>query len=161
MIEIPYRDLIESASKTFGVPPGLIAAIIKVESNWDAKAKRDEPQIGDASYGLMQVLLGTARSVSGTVTPTELFRPEINIYIGSQYLYDQIKKYPKLEDAVSAYNAGRPITGNKPYVDRVMWWYGVYEFMFPYGQYVVPVGLVVGGFLTIIWEQYEKRRPRK
>ena len=123
-----YDDIINSAAKQFKVDPNLIRAVITVESNWKPDAERAEPQIKDTSYGLMQVLLGTARMVANnqSITATQLKQPTLNILLGSKYLSQQLDKYP-LDDAISAYNAGRPLYSilpwrrfaNQAYVDKV------------------------------------------
>lgn len=93
------------ASADFVLDPALIKAVIAAESAWVPTAVRQEPQIGDASYGLMQVLLGTARDLAPGLTPFELLVPETNVRIGSQYLAQQLQRFgwPR---GVYAYNAG-------------------------------------------------------
>lgn len=101
------------------VPPALIAAIVTVESGWDANAYRSEAQIADASIGLMQMLVGTARSLGysgsgGTkgVSPaagqygTGLYDPATSLLLGTHYLSNLIAAKGSLESAVSAYNNG-------------------------------------------------------
>ncbi len=155
-----YDEIINSAAKSHQVEPAIIKAIIKVESNWDTYAVRPEPQIKDASYGLMQVLLGTARTVTGQlITGSMLMEPAINIDVGTRYLKDHLTKYADLKQAISAYNAGHPITGNQTYVDKVFRWYKVYQFVegaAPFTQYAVPTVLMIGGLVTIFWEGRQK-----
>ena len=108
------------------VPSGLIRAIISAESSWNAKAFRPEPQIGDASYGLMQILLGTARQLGYKGTAEKLFEPSINIRLGARYLKSRMLLYSTYEEAIAAYNAGQPRRAadgrfiNQAYVDKVM-----------------------------------------
>ena len=121
-INSSYDWSIATAASAYGVDPALIKAIISQESNWSPTAYRAEPRINDASYGLMQVLLATARQVSGNpyLTAEQLFAPEINIDVGSKFLASQITRfgYPA---GISAYNAGRPISGNQTsYVEPVL-----------------------------------------
>ena len=110
-----YEDIIASAAKQNRLDPNLIKAFIRTESNWMPNAERAEPQIKDKSYGLMQVLLGTARSVANnsSITPTQLKQPTLNILIGSKYIRMQMDKY-SFDDAISAYNAGRPLYSSLP-----------------------------------------------
>lgn len=114
----PYDPIILGASARYVVDPALIKAVITKESAWNPGALRPEPQIGDASYGLMQLLQRTAAGMQPGVTPSDLFDPSINIDLGTRYLSQQIARfgYP---DGVSAYNAGHPITGNAQYVADV------------------------------------------
>lgn len=125
------EDIVYIGTKAFGVDPNLIRAVIKVESNWDPNAYRYEAHLGEASYGLMQVLPSTAKSVTGWtgLTIANLKTPIINVLVGTRYLKDLLNRY-SLDKAISAYNAGRPITGNKPYVQSVKKWYRRYSFKF-------------------------------
>lgn len=166
MIEIPYKTDILNASTSSGVPASLIAAIIKIESDFDAQAYRAEPSKNDASYGLMQILSGTAKMVMGTtITAEELYNPSKNIIIGTKYLQQLYAKYNDIDDTISAYNHGRPYRNstnvpytNQKYVDNVNWWRKIFSYLIPYGDYAVPTVLLVGGLLTILWEIYAKRR---
>jgi soluble lytic murein transglycosylase-like protein len=78
------------------------------------------------SYGLMQIMLATARWRGFTHHPRRLLEPKTNVAWGVYHLhalYQQFKTWP---DAVAAYNYGHPaktlITKkykNQEYVDRV------------------------------------------
>jgi hypothetical protein len=110
----------------------LLKGLIARESQWNPGAFRYEPAINDASYGLMQVLLSTAKGAlnNPNLTPSDLFVPDTNIAAGAAYLRYQIGRYGgDYRKAVSAYNCGsdcqtRPTSfwphGNSPYVDDVM-----------------------------------------
>jgi hypothetical protein len=100
----------------------LTKAIIARESEWTPGAINP----ADPSYGLMQVLLSTARGIAPGITPEQLLEPITNIVIGTTYLWSRLRAYPNLADAVSAYNAGRPITANQGYVDDVLAYYAWY-----------------------------------
>lgn len=117
-ISSPYDPFILRASDRYVVDPALIKAVITKESSWSPRAFRAEPQIGDASRGLMQILYGTARGIGFTGTAEDLFDPSVNIEYGTKYLAAQLSRfgYPQ---GVSAYNAGRPISGNAQYVADV------------------------------------------
>lgn len=119
--ENEFNILIESMSDSFGrrVRPELIKAIVAAESRFDPSAVRGEPQVGDASIGLMQVLMSTARKLgySGGVGEaaklTGLFRPDANLYVGTKLL-DQLLKQTggDMDATISAYNGGfRPNLG--------------------------------------------------
>ena len=109
----------------------LLKGLIARESGWNPGAFRYEPGVNDASYGLMQVLLGTAKSSlnNPNLTPSDLFIPDINIAAGAAYLRYQLSRYGDARRAVSAYNCGsecltRPTSfwpnGNAPYADDVL-----------------------------------------
>jgi len=115
-----------------GVPAGLIRAIITVESGWNPYAVRQEPRIGDASYGLMQILGGTARDLGFSGTSSDLLNPSINVHWGVKYLKSRIERYPSdIDAAIAAYNSGTARKGvdgafiNQEYVDRVKREWGV------------------------------------
>lgn len=138
--ENEYDSIVVQAGEAWSVDPALIKAIIGAESEFTPEAFRAEPKIGDASYGLMQLLYGTARLL-GYAGPTNgLYDPTTNIRLGTRYLADLIKTAENhghgVDSAVSAYNAGfsavRPGDGkrvtndagadfiNQAYVDRVL-----------------------------------------
>jgi soluble lytic murein transglycosylase len=85
-----------------------VAGLIRQESVFNARAKS-----GANAYGLMQLLIPTARSTArkyGSAT-TEiygetLFQPAINIELGTAYMRDQFDKFGRLEFVAVAYNAG-------------------------------------------------------
>lgn len=92
--------------------PALIMGIIETESSYDPGAYRWEDRLGEASYGLMQVLESTARD-RGLVGPVEqLFDPVVGIRFGMRqlkwswdYLAQRIGPPSRLQ-LLSAYNAG-------------------------------------------------------
>ena len=72
-------------------------------------AYRVEPQINDASYGLMQLLERTARGLGFIGDVSELYIPKINIDLGTKLLADLRKRYgDDFRRIYSAYNSGRP-----------------------------------------------------
>jgi soluble lytic murein transglycosylase-like protein len=117
-IGTPLDPIISAAAMTYNVDAALIKSVITKESSWNVGALRNEPQIGDASYGLMQLLLRTAQGMRPGTTPSDLFDPAINIDLGTRYLAGQLGQYG-YPAGVSAYNAGHPISGNAQYVADV------------------------------------------
>lgn len=113
--ENDYDALVKAMSDSFGgrVRPELIKAIIAAESAFNEKATRGEPQLGDASIGLMQVLYSTAKRLGFPGTITELYRPDANLYNGTKYLDELLKQTGgNVDAAISAYNGGyRPELG--------------------------------------------------
>ncbi len=86
--------------------PLLAAAIIRQESAFDPGAH----SAADAR-GLMQVL----PSVGATLArgegirdwdPTILYQPELNLHFGMTHLAQMLRRFPRLEAALAAYNAG-------------------------------------------------------
>lgn len=129
----------------------LAYSIIEVESGFDSFATRYEPQskwfhkpsywakelgitvqtesmMQKVSFGLMQILGSTARSMLGFDGHlTELCIPSIGIYYGIKYLQHLDHRYKgHIPSIVSAYNAGSAIKKdngdfiNQEYVDKVM-----------------------------------------
>src|SRR5207245_1331912 len=81
----------------------LTKAIIAHESEWNPNAVNPD----DPSYGLMQVLFGPGGPYP-SVTTQQLLDPATNIQLGMDFLRYQLGRYPILEDAIAAYNAGSP-----------------------------------------------------
>ena len=112
----------------------LIKSVISTESAWNPTAVRLEPRVQDASYGLMQILLGTAKWLGYPGDGNGLYDPGTNIKYGSRYLVYQLDRYPGvLSDAISAYNGGHALRAsgggyvNQRYVDEVNIYYVWYQ----------------------------------
>lgn len=108
--EDKYNGIISDISAQYRVPVALIKAIIGQESGFSERAYRDEPQIQDGSRGLMQILLGTARTLGYTGQPDGLYDPTTNITLGTRFLADLLNNAAShgwnIDSAVSSYNAG-------------------------------------------------------
>lgn len=142
---------LENAERRAGIRRSILLAIVYVESGGDAKAMRyeegfrwthreknharnlnittdTETQLQKFSYGLAQVMGGTARSECKMFGPlTDLLDPNVNIRIASTYLQKLMFKYNSVEDTISAYNQGSPRKKmfskkykNQAYVDKVL-----------------------------------------
>jgi hypothetical protein len=129
-----FDSLIWSVAQRHAVDPFLVKAVIAAESSFDPRAYRAEPQINDASWGLMQTLYRTARDMGYTGAPEGLFDPATSIEYGTRYLKRQLLRYSgETARAVAAYNAGTAYTRadgsfvNQPYVDRVMGFYASFR----------------------------------
>ncbi len=88
--------------------PFQVAGFIRQETIFDPKAKS-----GANAYGLMQLLIPTARVVAKkynssttSISADTLFQPAINIELGTAYIRDQFDKFGRVEFVAVAYNAG-------------------------------------------------------
>ncbi len=137
--ELPYGEsrvgtrawdgVIARVSRSRGVHPALIKAVIHVESLFDTRAVSHK-----GARGLMQLMPATAREL-GVDDP---FNPWQNIDGGTRYLGTLLEKYPgKPKLALAAYNAGPrvvaryagipPYRETQAYVRRVMSLYERYH----------------------------------
>lgn len=85
-----------------------VAGLIRQESVFDPRAKS-----GANAYGLMQLLVPTARTMArkyvsktSMVTSDTLYQPPVNIELGTAYMRDQFDKFGRIEYVAVAYNAG-------------------------------------------------------
>lgn len=86
---------------------------------------RSETELQKFSWGYIQIMGATARSIGFEKQIPLLSAPKVGLQWGCYYLANLKKKYAKIEDMVSSYNAGSPrvengIYSNQEYVDRVM-----------------------------------------
>lgn len=77
----PYGNLISKYAKAFGVPVNLAHAVVRVESNFNPKARGNAGEIG-----LMQIKPATARMMGYSGAANGLYDPETNIRFGMKYL---------------------------------------------------------------------------
>jgi len=103
-----YNAEILRASVESGTPYSVLKGFIALESAFDAKAYRYEAHINDASYGLAQILVRTARGVGFQGEPAELFDPYKSVLYGGKFIRQLSAKYPDVLDLIAAYNAGFP-----------------------------------------------------
>lgn len=85
-----------------------VAGFIRQETIFDPRAKSSAN-----AYGLMQLLIPTARAVARkynpsitAISPETLFQPALNIELGTGYIRDQYDKFGRIEFVAIAYNAG-------------------------------------------------------
>lgn len=148
-----YEALARAMSLRYGVAPELILAVMQAESAFDPKAFRSEPQIQDASRGLMQLLLKTARGLGFTDSPDALYEAAVNADLGTKLLAQNLRaRAYDVAKAVSQYNGGyRPALGfgerregrfaNQAYVDKVLGLFQEYAAaMAPPGGSLPPAG---------------------
>ena len=100
-------DQIVAWSKNRRLDMYQVAGLIRQESVFDPRAASHAN-----AYGLMQLLLPTARAVArkyGSASPSssnDLFQPAMNIELGTAYMRDQLDKFGRIEYMAVAYNAG-------------------------------------------------------
>lgn len=143
--------LIESIASKYGVDPALIKGVVQQESAWDVNASRYEAHLNDSSWGLMQVLLKTAKWILGNdkLTISDLVNPQINVEAGTKYIASLLAKYGgNVRDAIASYNAGSPRKNkdgtyvNQAYVDSVYRNYMMYRTMgFPITPQTAAIGI--------------------
>ena len=75
---------------------------------------------GSPSYGICQIKEGTAAWMDPQTSKKRLMDHNINLKVAARYFEYQMSKYGSERKAISAYNAGRAITGNAAYVRRVL-----------------------------------------
>ena len=104
---LAYWDIIVQESQARSLDPYQVAGLIRQETIFTTRARS-----GANAYGLMQVLVPTARltarkyGVSREITAETLYEPRLNIQLGTAYLKDQIDKFGRIEYVAAAYNAG-------------------------------------------------------
>jgi soluble lytic murein transglycosylase len=102
----PYLDLITQNAEKYGVSPELILSIMRQESAFDPVARSH----ADA-FGLMQVLPREAKRMAllhkiPMSDEEDLFKPEVNIPVGSAYMKELWDRYNgQFIVSVASYNA--------------------------------------------------------
>ena len=99
----PYKNLVDAASKTYGVENNFVWAIMRQESAFQVSAKS---WVGAA--GLMQLMPATAKEESkrAGLSKYDLYNANDNIKLGTSHLGWLGKNFDKKEYVMAAYNAG-------------------------------------------------------
>ncbi len=110
LFPVPLAAELANEAHRVGIDPLLVAALIRQESGFDPQAR----SAADAR-GLMQVLpsLGAALARAEGVADWDtslLYQPEVNLHFGVVHLNQALRRYPRLEPALAAYNAGAKAT---------------------------------------------------
>ncbi|MBO4300185.1 MAG: lytic transglycosylase domain-containing protein, partial [Desulfovibrio sp.] len=107
-----WEGMIQEAGRLFGLEPRFIAAMIKVESNFDPLAVSPK-----GAQGAMQIMPGT-QAQFGLENP---FDVRANIHAGCAFIRELLLQYGSTELALAAYNAGPGAVdkygGIPPYVE--------------------------------------------
>ncbi len=134
-------DLIKTENKIFDLRLDLVCALVSVESSGKASAIRYEkaytyyfkPQtfsmkfhttdetekaLQRFSYGLLQIMGGTARYLGYSGSLLELLDPRLGLHWGMTYLKSICDEYLDLTDQISVYNAGSVRKENGLYVNQ-------------------------------------------
>ena len=91
-----YMNLAREAARRYGVPEDLFISLIEQESNFNPTAESPK-----GAYGLTQLMPETAAELG--VDPRNI---EQNLAGGAQYLNKMMTRFPDLNMALAAYNAG-------------------------------------------------------
>jgi soluble lytic murein transglycosylase len=149
-----YRECILAYSKEYQLDPYLVAAVIKTESNFKAKAASRK-----SAKGLMQLMDDTSKWISVQLKIKEfnldtIYDPESNIRFGTWYLGYLSKKYNgNTKLILAAYNGGMgnvsnwltnpeyskdganldyiPFKETENYVKKVNVNYNIYKYLYP------------------------------
>ena len=103
----PFRDELLRSAAANRLDPRFVLAIMKQESSFRPDAKSPA-----AARGLLQLTVDTAAKYVkaarlNSLQPEDLYRPSINIAVGSAYLAELQQQFPNLPEAVAAsYNGG-------------------------------------------------------
>lgn len=103
----PFREIILRAVSKNHVDPRLLLSIMRQESSFNPRARSQA-----AARGLLQLTIDAAQKYApraglNTFSEDDLYRPEVNIPIGSEYLAELARMFPGLPEAVAAsYNGG-------------------------------------------------------
>jgi soluble lytic murein transglycosylase len=102
-----YWELIKFWANKRNLDPYQVAGLIRQESAFNPRAKS-----AANAYGLMQLLIPTARQLSAKyrkdvqINEESLYDPALNIELGTAYLRQMFDKFGRIEYAAAAYNAG-------------------------------------------------------
>jgi hypothetical protein len=98
----PYAAHVADAVQRFGIPESWIWAVMRVESNGDARAVS---AVG--AIGLMQIMPGTWATLRARYSlGSDPFDARDNIMAGAAYLREMFDRYGNATAMLAAYNAG-------------------------------------------------------
>jgi soluble lytic murein transglycosylase-like protein len=109
---VAYYDAVTRAALEHGAHPDLVWSVMRQESLYDPHAVSRA-----GALGLLQIMPATlARIVTerglDPLTPDALFRPDLNIELGTRFLMDRLGEFRgALMPALASYNAGEGKVG--------------------------------------------------
>jgi soluble lytic murein transglycosylase-like protein len=107
-----WRRRLSETGLRHGLDAALLAAVVRVESNFNALAVSPK-----GALGAMQLMPDTGKYLG----LKDFFDPDANVEAGAQYLAGLLQEFPRLENALAAYNAGpesvRRHGGPPPYAE--------------------------------------------
>jgi soluble lytic murein transglycosylase len=103
---LPYEKALRAAAGAERIDPLLVASVIRQESAFDPHATSRTD-----ARGLLQVEPGTGKDGARSLgfpdfDPALLWVADVNLAIGMRHLAAALGRYPELERALAAYNAG-------------------------------------------------------
>ncbi|MBQ4133681.1 MAG: lytic transglycosylase domain-containing protein [Desulfovibrionaceae bacterium] len=120
-VPLEWLEPIRRASIRHGVSAALLAAILKAESDFNARAVSPK-----GARGAMQIMPDTGRALG----LQNFFDPEANLDAGASYFSSLLQEFSRTELALAAYNAGPeavrhygglpPFRETQAYVARVL-----------------------------------------
>ena len=130
-----HHNFMHHVAKEFKIDVALLYAICSVESKCkpsalnhdDGTADQKAMGVKSKSYGMFQIKVATARGLGFNSSPHELLKPEVNAWYAAKLLRHLYDRYGETDKVVSAYNAGKYIKSNKPYVNQVLTNYAKYK----------------------------------
>jgi soluble lytic murein transglycosylase len=150
---IYYQKEIKTSAEKHNIDPFLIAALIRVETNYKYQLESSK-----GAMGLMQIMPDTANWIADAAKvqafkPADLLKPEVNIFLGAWYMNWLTKLYNgNVVYAIAAYNAGQgnvnqwknngiwdgketnldhiPFGETRHYVQRVLYYYHKYQYLY-------------------------------
>ena len=101
-----YTDYVSQYAEQYGVPEHIVYAVIRTESNFDARAVSSA-----GAVGLMQITPDTFRWLTGyhlkeNLSTVMCYDAKTNIRYGVYYLSFLYERYDNWTAALAAYNAG-------------------------------------------------------
>ncbi|MEP6590992.1 MAG: lytic transglycosylase domain-containing protein [Gemmatimonadota bacterium] len=103
---LPFEAALRATAERAGVDPMLAASVIRQESGFvpHATSRTD-------ARGLMQVMPATGRDLARSAGISDfdtalLWVPDVNLALGMRHFGAALKRYPEIERALAAYNAG-------------------------------------------------------
>jgi len=98
----PYAAHVASAARRFGIPEAWIWAVMRIESNGDARAVSTA-----GAMGLMQIMPATWATLRARYRlGSDPFNAHDNIMAGAAYLREMHDRYGDVTAMLAAYNAG-------------------------------------------------------